>query len=158
MKSKQLLVIVVVVLAVVAAWRMIGSGGGGAGAVSLEDRKAVRIFICEGCGFVEPADSTAIQQRYNDNQVGSAEGESGPPFGCSSCGEIKAPLVTVDFLTASFRCNSCGKAGPKNASELLQAAKNGEVRIPDSGEIQIKCPDCDDFTCVLATAAQPGSM
>lgn len=149
--NRKLLVVVAAVLLVLALWRIIGSFGGG-DSTDLEKREAVRLFVCYGCGFAEPAEGPAIQQRYNDHQVGGG-GPYGPAFGCSSCGEIKAQLVTVDFKTRAFACLECGKTWPRNISDLLRAAKEGGVRLARSGELQVRCPDCDTFTCVMIDPA-----
>jgi hypothetical protein len=122
--------------------------------VSTDNRNAARMLLCATCGFAEEATGEAIQQRYAEGRVRPG-GPHSPWFGCSGCGETAACLVVVDLSFSTFACSHCGLEGPRDAAEVIEAARGGHARLTANGAVQLRCPSCQTFTSVQRTDETP---
>ena len=131
---------------------LLGCGGNPRG--SSDNRDAIRLLLCAECGAVEEAGGEVLQQRLAENKMGG-HGPLGPRFGCSECGKITADLVVVDLSFEPFQCTECGEKCATHTGDVLHAAREGDARLSPQGQLQLRCPECDSFTCIQASAEEP---
>lgn len=150
MASKKNPIIVLCILVVV-AWFVLRMGGD-RNPPGVEQRDAIRTLVCRKCSALEVVTPQAIEQRYLDERV--KPGPGGTFFGCSSCREISANVVDIDFERTKIACPACGWEGPATVSGVQKLIEQERARGSKKGQMEFFCPSCDDFTARLTMLAQ----